>query len=91
MSREVDIRENWEGTNRIKEVVVAAAVMIMVAVVSAVTSVVSRALRMTECLVGSDQIGFRHSTRSFGWFQMMAKSEFFRQLEMNHPVHSVIA
>ena len=36
MSREVDIRENWEGTNRIKEVVVVAAVMIMVAVVSAV-------------------------------------------------------
>ena len=42
MSREVDIRENWEGTNRIKEVVVAAAVMIMVAVVSAVMSVARR-------------------------------------------------
>ena len=37
----------------------------------------ARALRMTECLVGSDQIGFRHYTRFFGWFQIMAKSEFF--------------
>ena len=38
---------------------------------------VTRALRMTECLVGSDQIGFRHSTHFFRWFQIMAKSEFF--------------
>ena len=42
MSREVDFRENWEGSSRITEVVVAAAVMIMVAVVSAVMSVVRR-------------------------------------------------
>ena len=40
MSREVDFRESWEGSSRITEAVVAAAVMIMVAVVSAVTSVV---------------------------------------------------
>ena len=42
MSREVDFHENLEGISRITEAasVVTAAVMIMVAVVSAVTSVV---------------------------------------------------